>query len=40
MATSKILPRAANDNDSRKVLSFGQAKVLRDLPRYMKAEAL
>lgn len=41
MATSKIPPRAANDNtDTRKVLSFGQAKALRDLPRHLRAEAL
>lgn len=40
MATPKLPPRAANDNDSRKIISFGQHKVLRDLPRHLKAEAL
>jgi hypothetical protein len=40
MATTQIPPRADNDNDPAEIVSFGQRKALRDLPRYLRAEAL
>lgn len=40
MAATQIPPRAANDNDPTPIVSFGQRKALRDLPRYLKAGTL
>lgn len=40
MAKAQILPKPANDNTAPCVISFGQRKVLRDLPRHLRAWGL
>lgn len=40
MANAQIQPKPANDNATQNVISFGQRKVLRDLPTYLKAGKL
>lgn len=40
MAKALVLPKPANDNGTDCVISFGQRKVLRDLPTYLKAGKL